>query len=383
MYRAQQYLRSGLAIAMCVFSLSAPTSGNVRTGDLREADDVHNLIAAAWKTKQERVKAAIIEWREHEFRPKREGVTSAFGQPIDASESVSPTDTEQDISRTLIISGNRTRYTYHYKLATLPNSTSHPNQDMSMVSVFDGDVYKSLRRARIGQPYPQGTIEREGGNPDRLQFVVKPAIWSFRPADTGMNTLALAAFVPLPDRAFLDSRECLVLEEAKSPDRSARQSLWIDTERDYSIVRYLIEDTHTGNVIRQMDISYQRDAIAGWIPSKWKAVAYKGKSLLNSVDATVTGYAINPDIDPSQFDLAFPAGTIVFEEGRDGQVAYLLRQDRTKRVVTNSELISRQYDDLLRRDSYGWVALGLVGIAVVAIAMTVMSRWLMRRKTIG
>ena len=96
---------------------------------------------------------------------------------------------------------------------------------------------------------------------------------------------------------------------------------------------------------------------------------------MRTVQIRVIDYTINPSIPDSTFQLVFAAGTLV-RDSRRGKQQYILREDATKRTVTDDELRSgATHEQLINSEPAGLPARGggllfvTVGVVVVLAAV--------------
>jgi hypothetical protein len=104
-----------------------------------------------------------------------------------------------------------------------------------------------------------------------------------------------------------------------------KRSYWVDPAREYIVLREHV--VLNGQDYSRMDTSYRRDLKFGWIPNAWNfsSVGNRG-TWLHSETATVTAYAINEPMHESIFQVEFPKGAQVTDEGSG--------QPRPKRAIT-------------------------------------------------
>lgn len=106
----------------------------------------------------------------------------------------------------------------------------------------------------------------------------------------------------------------------------------------------------------QVDCSYKEEG-SSWIPIRWTVNNLDNNgSIMSSSSDEVKEYKINPAIRTSDFDLAFPVGTLVSDQrpqpgiGRTGTLDYIVKVDGTKRIVTWNES-DATYEELLATGS--------------------------------
>ncbi len=312
-------------------------------------------ISAAWKTRQERVRSARIEWKETELIPKGmkpAPVSSAAGKgrsPAATREPMPPTDLSLERSRTVLLNGrmlrmNREGPYWH-------SGRAEVDQD-AYVSTYDGEVAKSFFDEKsIGELI--GFIEVQARNQDFDNRNLLPMALAFRPCDPDMGGRDLAGSTVSPGMETIAGRPCVVI--TGNPARSSYESLWLDPHRDFVVLR-IQDESGNGGRIDTFDISYQKDPSHGWVPSEWKWTATGGISgrLFGRAAAKVTRYAVNTDIPKSAFQFEFPVGTYVSDLREANAERYIVRQGGKKRIITDAEIrrgAGANYKELLSTES--------------------------------
>lgn len=219
--------------------------------------------------------------------------------------------------------------------------TSVINEDESATHFDKGDSAKGAASEQS-----LGSIGRTF--PEQANNHLEPVIMHFRPLVLSLSTLISRELTVLDRVGTVDGRRCVILQASRSP--YAKVELWVDPSRDFLILRMV--RTYTGKVASQFDISYDSNEVCGWVPSGWTGVGYnttRGK-LTDRIVSTVTLCQVNPPVDSSEFDYEFPPDTLV-NDTRDDSF-YVVRQDGTRRMVTEAELRgSVPYDALVETES--------------------------------
>jgi hypothetical protein len=112
----------------------------------------------------------------------------------------------------------------------------------------------------------------------------------------------------------------------------------LEPAKNYSIVRYTLEDRVSKFVAIQIDIEYEPHDEIKWVPSQWSVTkATKSGPTLFS-QCVVKKLEINPAMDPSQFELAFPSGTMISDLRGGTEKTYIQTDDQHTREIPRGEL---------------------------------------------
>jgi hypothetical protein len=175
---------------------------------------------------------------------------------------------------------------------------------LKQVSSFDGDKSQSLNRNRKGawtlREYPEPRIA------DSISLQMHPIMCCLRLSNPNVCGVSLRKFRVEKSDAEFAGRRCIVLEGP-----GAR--LYIDPERDFVVVRF--ESAHAKRPLsHQIDVDYRLDESLGWIPEKWGIRRFDPDgAALETIEATVTGFARTANLERSDFQIEIPAGTRVYD----------------------------------------------------------------------
>lgn len=352
-------------------ALSAP--GRPAFGQAADAVTAQQVIAA-FRDRQNRVRSARFKWREEHFVAKgAHSIPRSHASPGTEGVVFPDRDITYTMESELSFDGAKMRYSYAGKN---PDWKDSKLVFRDYTSAFDGDLCKILQEAEESRPYPKGTITNEKRSEDVTTAAVMPILCAFRFLHREMRPLHCDA-LRVAGEAKLRDRPCILLEEPpQDPPRYAKSSFWVDREREFSILRWSLS-SRQGIALRQVDIDYAKDAKAGWVPVRWKSVRQaEGGQVQASWTAEVTEFTINPVLLASEFQLDFPAGTIVQDMRTGG--GYIQPEGGQKRMILASEFPAT-YEELAstesgmahastaRRWAFGASILVLFGVAVLLL----------------
>ncbi len=149
-------------------------------------------------------------------------------------------------------------------------------------------------------------------------------------------------------KAMIESRQCVVLEQrwSKNGGHIEAQRLYCDIGRDYMPLRY--ENTFDHRLVSSITVdSVAADEVLGWLPREWTLVVKTdgdGRPLWTE-SVTVGEYEINAQVDPSTFQIEFPAGTWVSDYTTGER--YIVEDDGRKRPVLPGEFTGDNYDEIV------------------------------------
>jgi hypothetical protein len=218
------------------------------------------------------------------------------------------------------------------------------------IEAFNGTVRKSLFNKVGEKRFPTGFIESAtDGNPVTIINSL-PVLWAFgRIPATHTAALDPSEWTVTPGAADQESEGLLLLEEIGAQGQSRTRTIQVDSRRDYLPTR--IQTFRSGNLSMQFDIEFRKDEAYNWIPDHWRITKVRADgSLRTSIVGQVLEYQINPSVDARDFDLVFPADSLVTDASRQPPEAYLQRSDGSRRVITSAES-DAGYDKWLSTDS--------------------------------
>lgn len=179
----------------------------------------------------------------------------------------------------------------------------------AMSFAFDGHVSKAFFPSDPnprGAAVPAGMIFKNLSGKAESQLLLRPVLWTFRGLSDGANKTDLSRLAEEPD-GVIEGSECTILSYPKGP---GIDYFWFDRAKEFSVVRY--EQKAAGMTSIQLDCCYQKNEEGYWTPERWTArmpqPAGEPPALF---ECEVTSCIVNPQIEPSKFEIVFPPGTIV------------------------------------------------------------------------
>jgi hypothetical protein len=232
------------------------------------------------------------------------------------------------------------------------------------------------------KPHPHGSIHASR-NAVVNETTAYPFLWVCR-----MSKMSHQVLLKNEAKYSRDANgELVIVFKRDRGDARARvtDSVWVKPAQAYSIVRFQM--TQDNNTLLDFNVSYQHDGKNDvWIPKMWRYVFLgPGGGLQVSGTAKLTEYALNPEIDPSEFVRDFPVGTqVMTDEGR-----YIVRENDTRRIITEEEHVV-PYETLLQTETgmalnkpYSWWRYAAIAGILAAMFFLALRIFLRRKRPSG
>jgi hypothetical protein len=334
-------------------------------------------VIKAWTNRHNLVHSARFSWTETRTEVKGSRLNPRMHKAVNPKGLTMPDkDSTYEVESRLIY--DREKWRYSFRNASWNPESMRQGIPQELLWVFNGKISKFYSAPEGERQYPEGsTTQKE--IPSKFYSWYKPLFWAYQIPDKTVPDFDLAELRISPRHGIIEMRNYLILEQGKAT--SKKTSVWVDPARDFMIGRF-IEETK-GNVLFQCDISYRLDeSLNLWIPRSWViAVAQSDGSPLLSGTAHLKDYAINPKIDPAEFEYDFPEGTWVnSDEGM-----YIQRAGGKKRFISREEfgasyeqyLTTETGQGLSRNRGMGmrlWLLVLVVGTAAVVVVALLIKR---------
>lgn len=335
-------------------------------------------ILRAWKARQDKATTARFEMKVERTLPKGSSTLllqmSGFGPKEPASNLDPPQDIIVNGTSKVSMNGPKMRYSFDVPAW---NRIKHKTYDEHYIDVFDGQLCKFLRNPNEPntQDYPAAVISNGTRANAALQFSIVPIVWAIRGDDPNYYNL-LNGFKPTGQAVSIGNTTCVELQ-MKRPNSDNREVFYLDSSRDYIVVRKVTIDG--GVPTWQMDISYMPDRIVGWVPQSWEYII-RGATMNSIIEAErrfVSHYEIGNPIGNSEFDIELPAGTRVMDNTKQRSVQYVIQEGPKKgRIIPSDQ--SPTYQELQIPESRFNRSLVLIfwgGVFCLIIVFWLRIRW--------
>ncbi len=249
----------------------------------------------------------------------------------------------------------------YYDTATSDFGTEGQGQPWQrIISAFNG--HENRNYSPPGNPirkgFGLGDIYSDGQQYTDLENInFRAVVLACRPLHPVLCDLDSAAYTLVPGETMIDGHRCVELRETPETEYPGHwRTFWLDRDRDYVIVKHESRYRHfrgkgAGGTGTSVTVSYQNDAVHGWVPSGWKTIWINSETgaLFNVVEAKVTKYAFNVDIPSELFDLPFPPSTYVQDSKQ--QTHWVALPGGRKRVLSVADRKANlSYDELLKME---------------------------------
>ncbi len=326
-------------------------------------EPLNEQVRRAWEEgRQARFQTVDIKWTETVTTMKG---TEDAGLPR--------TDETHAVKYRLICDGDKVRYT---RRGMQWDGNLLRFIDKNYTSTFnDGERRKLYEDEKQGS-HPAGFVSDAGIFNEPQNYHLQPVILTFRPTATPLGGFDLAQWRESSRRGTVGGQACRVIEY-KLNDLVV-QYLWLADSADFRVLRH--EFTVSGRNKLQLTIEYDEDSRFGYVCSGWKHLKVTdGGAPAETIVAKVDDAIFNQPIEPATFELEFPPGTVVQNEG-SGEMS-IVREDGTWRPITPAELrTGTAYSEIMHSEappesrpsqshSYAYL------VAAAAIAVTLAWRY--------
>lgn len=205
------------------------------------------------------------------------------------------------------------------------------------VSAFNGKRNEYYTSAASPDDHHRGIEFNAEFYDEIVNYHLQAVILSYRPllvvrsqfSHKGNRIVRQDTKLVIVDRnATLGGTPCLIVESRSKAANPVVNRYWVDITRRGLILKHA--EIVTGRVTAEVTISYKKDPVNGWVPILWK-----GRFLNSSIRSLVLDYTINKPIEPELFEIAYPAGTVVFD--RDHSKRWRILTDGTRELISPAE----------------------------------------------
>ncbi len=202
---------------------------------------------------------------------------------------------------------------------------------------------------------PNATIISGNMKNNEFELKYRPIFFGHGRVYTIMDPIIPGKLLTKPDpdyfsvhgNAVHEGRNCVIVRtQTLRGYKTSFTEYWVDIERTSAIVRTIgFSGDKPGSVI---NIQYKKTSV-GWMPDRWKYMAYPEGKVARIEDMHVVEMTIDPHVSDSDFQLVFEPGTIVEERKDEGTPNILVTPKSTGRVYRLEEA-NKQVDI---PDAYG------------------------------
>lgn len=176
-------------------------------------------------------------------------------------------------------------------------------------TTFDG-IQSRAMFTREDSPVAHGVINKSIVKNQDVQVVgYKPLFFAFRAFDTDYIGNPVSAY------DVANSKENVPRSTNTVCLKSGPRELWLDTANGNSIYKYLVRQA-SGGIFRSVKVTKTEKNGVLWIPMKWECTYFDFNGMPEShVEYSVENYQLNPSLPSDAFQLKFPPGTEIIENG--------------------------------------------------------------------
>jgi hypothetical protein len=303
-------------------------------------DDLGHLdkIVASWQTRQNTVRTLRAEWVEVMYNAADGSDQKPVGQVED----------QKPVGQVVILtvgSSGESRLEMRPPVNPTEREGDTPDRSWTAISSFNGSRNFQFTSPVGSEDWPRGIIWSDEKDDEIHNCAIRPWLLHFRPFHSPVPNLSKERLQVVTRDSVVNGRTCTVLETIPSVASGLVEVYWVDIERRSSIVRFIEKFQDKATV--EINIEHQEEPDIGWIPSAWNAAFVNGQF---SIRSRLLKREINPDLSKADFELTFPAGTIVFD--RDLGYRELRLENGKTRIITREESAGGfKYNDLFTTES--------------------------------
>jgi hypothetical protein len=221
---------------------------------------------------------------------------------------------------------------------------------------FDGTTQRQLSDP-ARNPYPEANVA-SGMKPGGINTPYTPLAMATRPFDSVINYFSdfTTRFRVSPGESMVNSRTCLYLNDVGPSDFV--NHIWVDASRGFVPIKFI--RAFKGKNLLQYDFLDYEENAGIWTPKSWRSTAIDPDGgILNSSNAVVKLFSVNPEAASDNFYISFPVGTWVHDEDDDSE--YILLENGVRRILTPRDLVNNSYDSLVThtvwwKSAWFWLA---------------------------
>lgn len=340
-----------VCVGLTMVSNSQAADGNV-------VDDIRR----SWSAREQRIKTAVFEWEAVHELP---GV-SPPGAPDSMSRSPSAASSIKRFESANTLWFDGPKFSHRFE----PRDPSDENLSIRNRTAFDGVSSQKLLESKDRRRGASGMVSK---NPHEFAMITadaRPVLMIYRAMTEHLSDIQFDRLSLVSTQRRIGDVQCIVLRQNGSHGIPISNEYWLDPSRDYlptQMITFVEQKPRT-----RIQIDYETDSEYGWVPAKWKLTQTNEiGDLVVSIKATVIQYEINTPVDPNEFQITFPKGTLVEDRRRGGEGVPVRRE------IIQSAVPAAQIGQPVERLSSWWY------LAAAGAAALVLAGWLAyrRRKT--
>jgi hypothetical protein len=351
-------------------------------------------IEQAWRERGARFRSGRVAWKETKTLARGGVYTEGDFAPFLRAKAPLPSqDLKHTFQRELVFEGDKLRYWNNEPIWHEAVNDFWPGP---FVSAFDGQSTTQLHEMPRASAFGREGYVMPGGRLILSLLVLEPVLYHFSPQGEPMTYLKRCSMTRQRER--LDGSDCVVLAESSRRAPDSKETMWLDPKGGFLVRRWV--SRLGGALVGQVDVFYRDDPQYGPLPKGWKRLEQTKEGVMKvSIEAEVTRVELNVPIDPGEFRVQFPPGTLVVEQtiadgARQEHRSYIL-PDGTARPITEEECRRRVPPEVLATTRPGeagmpsprrmqwWWTLALAALGVLAIAVLTAAAIRLRKRSRG
>jgi len=350
------------------------------SSDQAKAEESSDLaeITNAWQKRQESVQSFEFTWTTEKLRATRADIPKNEGGRV-GGRPRPPQDGALTFQNSFLFDRGQFRLVNR---GSVWNANIRGYGETETTVCFDGSI------ARVSTQCPDGEVQmgRIRDAPELREFAAAiTVLLAMCPAEATLLPLDLDHYTLSDREGDVDGCPCLVLQRVGGEPLAMWSEIWVDPAQEF-VIRRIISD---GNrVRRQLDISYDRDSEERIFPAQWRDTGMTPTgSILKTSTSAVVSHTFSPEVQPSDFQFAFPVGTLVFDDRDSSGEQYIVLPKEEKRIVLDAEIDAGITEDVLKvtetgeplkgprpRRSWVWAIAGVGLLTLLVLAVVFRAR---------
>jgi hypothetical protein len=268
------------------------------------------FVEAARK-REAATKVVDLTFKMREISPKGTPVPGAGWALGGAKEgSVLDTDLVLESTNRLVFQGSMVRFEGNHPVWHVASAKALPTEVLSVSK--NGSAKTFYPNGRATENSPSGTMGPDSRNYQLKITYLFPLLVAYRGTDRSIAIYAASSFKASGVTQPIRGKDCR--EYAQMVGNDARLSYFVDPELDYNVVRRVL--VRNRRIVNQIDIGYEKSSVCEWVPISWVEHAYTASgNLERRREVEVVSTKFNEPLSEDQFDVVFPPGAVVTDQG--------------------------------------------------------------------